>query len=130
MADTLQQRIEAALSRVQNPRRGADVVTADMVRDVATTTGGKVRLTLLLDAQDDATLVRDVRQAVESIDGVTGVRVDVMDPAQYEAARADKRAARRALPMMDAAPARPATLAAPTPGSYPELGKIIAVSSG
>src|SRR5690242_8054072 len=82
MADTLQQRIEAALSRVHNPRRGADVVTADMVRDVATTTGGKVRLTLLLDAQDDATLVRDVRQAVERVDGVTDVRVDVRDPSQ------------------------------------------------
>jgi ATP-binding protein involved in chromosome partitioning len=31
---------------------------------------------------------------------------------------------------MDAAPPRPATPAAPTPVSYPELGKIIAVSSG
>src|SRR3982751_6902044 len=82
MADTLQQRIEAALSRVQNPRRGADVVTADMVRDVATTTEGRVRLTLLLDAQDDATLVRDVRQAVERVEGVTDVRVDVKDPSQ------------------------------------------------
>src|SRR4051812_5091520 len=82
MADTLQQRIAAALARVRNPRRGADVVTADMGRDVATTTDGKVRLTLLLDAQDDATLVRDVRQAVERVEGVTDVRVDVKDPSQ------------------------------------------------
>jgi ATP-binding protein involved in chromosome partitioning len=102
-----------------------------MVQDIASTTDGKVRFTLVLDPEDDATLVRDVRQAVESVEGVTGVRVDVMDPAQYEAARADKRAARRALPMMDAAPpARTATPSAPTPVSYPELGKILAVSSG
>src|SRR5689334_22279933 len=82
MADNLQQRISAALARVHNARRGADVVAADMVRDIATTTDGKVRLTLLLDAQDDATLVRDVRQAVERVDGVTDVRVDVKDPSQ------------------------------------------------
>jgi ATP-binding protein involved in chromosome partitioning len=130
MSESLQQRIAAALARVQNPRVGRSVADAEMVKDIASTTDGKVRFTLVLDADDDATLVRDVRQAVESIDGVTGVRVDVMDPAQYEAARADKRAARRALPMMDAAPARPATPAAPTPVSYPGLGKIIAVSSG
>src|ERR671917_2115015 len=82
MADTIQQRIAAALARVRNPRVGADVVSAEMVRDVATTTSGKVRLTLLLDPRDDATLVRDVRQALEAVEGITDVRVDVRDPAQ------------------------------------------------
>jgi len=141
MTDSLQQRIETALSQIHHPRLGTDVVRAEVVRDIATTTDGKVRLTLVLAAEDDATLVRDVRHAVERVDGVTNVRVDVMDPAQYDAARGDKRAANlaaasgrsapaRALPVMDAAPARPATPAAPQPVNYPELGKIIAVSSG
>ncbi|MBV9878949.1 MAG: Mrp/NBP35 family ATP-binding protein, partial [Gemmatirosa sp.] len=141
MTDNLQQRIAAALSTVQNPRLGADVSRAEMVRDLATTAEGKVRLTLVLDAEDDATLVRVVRHAIERVDGVQDVRIDVMDPAQYDAARADRRAANlasrapngsapRALPVMDAAPARPATPAAPSPVSYPNLGTILAVSSG
>jgi hypothetical protein len=49
---------------VAHPRTRQDVLTADAVRDIATTTGGKVRLTVLLHASDDATLVREVRDAV------------------------------------------------------------------
>jgi ATP-binding protein involved in chromosome partitioning len=142
MAETLQQRIAAALARVRNPRVGADVVSADMVRDVATTTSGKVRLTLLLDSRDDATLVREVRQALEAVEGITDVRVDVRDPAQppprqpapggplgAPPARAGSSGSGRALPVMDAAPAAP-RVPAPTPVAYPNLGRIIAVSSG
>src|SRR5439155_26922142 len=80
MPDTLQERIAGALSRVRNPRTGRDVTSDGMIRDIATTTGGKVRLTLLLGADDPATLVRDVRQALERIEGVTEARVDVKDP--------------------------------------------------
>ena len=146
MADNLQQRISAALERVQNPRRGADVVTADMVRDIATTTEGKVRLTLLLDAQDDATLVRDVRQAVERVEGVTDVRVDVKDPSQAAWPPAPPVAGQggapaaaptprppgqgRALPTLEAPRAAPPRTPAPTPIAYPQLGRILAVSSG
>jgi ATP-binding protein involved in chromosome partitioning len=144
MADTLQQRIAAALARVQNPRLGADVVAADMVRDVATTTSGKVRLTLLLDAQDDATLVRDVRQALEVVDGITDVRIDVKDPAQAVAPSSSTQRAPatrpapppsapgqgRALPVMNAEPQAAPRVPAPTPIAYPQLGQIVAVSSG
>lgn len=140
MTESLQQRIAGALARVRNPRLGADVLTAEQVHDVATTTDGKVRLTLVLDPADDATLVRDVRQAIEGVTGVADVRVDVADPQQYEAARAKVRAEQkaaapapkaRALPVMDSGPkAAPSVPAAPTPVAYPQLGKIIAVSSG
>jgi ATP-binding protein involved in chromosome partitioning len=136
MSETLQQRIAAALGRVYNARVGADVVSAEMVRDVATTTEGMVRFTLVLSADDDATLVRDARQAVESITGVTDVRVDVKDPSQVAPSRAPAAAppsapsARRSLPVMDAAPQPAKAPAAPTPVGYPKLGHIIAVSSG
>jgi ATP-binding protein involved in chromosome partitioning len=125
MTPTLHQRIADALSKLRNPRTGHDVVTDDMVRDVATTTGGKVRLTLLLVADDPATLVRDVRMALERVEGVTEVRVDVKDAAQA----APKPAASRSLPVMDERPAAPRPHA-PTPVAYPNLGSIIAVSSG
>ena len=124
---TLQGRIAEALSRVRNPRTGADVLSSDAVRDIATTTDGKVRLTLLLAAGDDPALARSIRQAVESVDGVAQVTVDVRDVA----ADAKRKAASRALPVMDAQrPAQQARVPAPTPVAYPNLGRIIAISSG
>jgi len=135
---TLQERIVGALANVRNPRTGADVMAAEMVRDIATTTDGKVRFALLLGASDDATLVRTVRQAVEAVDGVTDVRIDVRDPAQAEPTPARKTAepaapstggAKRALPVMDSAPTK-APPKVPEPVIYPQLGRIIAISSG
>jgi ATP-binding protein involved in chromosome partitioning len=125
---TLQGRIAEALSQVRNPRTGADVLSSDAVRDIATTTDGKVRLTLLLAAGDDPALARSVRQAVESVDGVSQVTVDVGDAG---AADAKRKAASRALPVMEAQrPAQQQRVPAPTPVAYPNLGRIIAISSG
>ncbi len=135
----LMERITGALAAVRNPRTGADVVAADMVRDIATTVDGKVRLTLLLSADDDATLVRDVRQAVEAL-GIVDVRIDVRDPAQAKPTPARRApntpptmssaapGSGRALPVMDAAPKAPPKV--PEPVAYPNLGRIIAISSG
>ena len=116
------------MSGIVNPRTGADLVSSSQVRDIATTVEGRVRLTLLLSAADDATLARDLRQALETVEGVTDVRVDVKDASEVAVAGAPPRA-RSALPVMDQ-PAAPARVAAPTPVAYPNLGRIIAVSSG
>ncbi len=126
----LQERIATALRRVRNPRTGADVMAAEMVRDIATSVEGRVRLTLFLGASDDATIVREVRQAIESLDGVTDVRVDVRDPTQANAPSPTARPAGRALPVMDNAPPPKAQSKVPDPVQYPNLGRIIAVSSG
>jgi ATP-binding protein involved in chromosome partitioning len=134
---TLQERIATALQGVAHPRLGTDVLTAEAVRDIGTTTDGKVRLTVLLAASDDATLVREVRDTVQAVEGVTDVRVDVKDPAQYRRAAEEAPAPppppkpSRALPVMDAAPQSSARNVAPPPQvAYPRLGRIIAVSSG
>lgn len=148
----LNARIDAALQSVKNPRSGADVLSAEMVRDIATTIDGRVRLTLFLDSADDAALVRDVRQAIEHVDGVREVRVDVkpiaskpgshLPPAGAGASRSGAPlgaaggagsppggGAPRALPVMDDRP-QGGRVPAPQPKPYPHLGKIIAVSSG
>src|SRR5688500_10432575 len=134
MSQTLQERIAAALTGVINPRTGTDVMAAEMIRDIATTTSGKVRLTILLAPSDPATLVRDVRQAIEGVDGVADVRVDVKDASVANSAAAAPppapSPAARTLPVMNAAPAAAPRPSAPTPVSYPHLGRIIAVSSG
>src|SRR3954453_7210140 len=102
MANPLQARVAQALARVQYPRTGTDVVSSQVVRDIATTTSGKVRLTLLLAAGDDPTIARAVREALEHVDGVTDVQVDVGDAAAFEA---NRKAATRTLPVMNQQPA-------------------------
>ena len=133
MSQNLQERITSALAAVQNARTGTDVLSSEMIRDLALTTDGKVRLTFLLSPQDDATLVRQVRQAIEAVAGVTDVRVDVRDASERakQGAVPPPRAPQgRSLPVMDSArPAQPRT-AAPVPVAYPRLGHIVAVSSG
>ncbi len=134
MADSLTQRIAGALSRVTNPRTGAGVLVSDMVRAVATTTAGRVRLTLLVSPGDDPALAREVRRAVERVEGVTEVRVDVRDASEVKASGPPPSG--RALPVIDArttqgqGPASAQMRPAPTPKPYPHLGHVIAVSSG
>jgi len=137
MTANLQERVTDALSRIRNNRVGANVLEAEMVRDIATTIDGKVRLSLFLSADDDATVVREVRQTLQQVPGVTDVRVDVKDalsrtPASPAAASpAPKKAASRALPVMGQEPqSQRAAVPAPTPVAYPHLGNIVAISSG
>jgi ATP-binding protein involved in chromosome partitioning len=144
MAPNLQERVVSALSSIRSPRAGTDVLSASMVRDLATTVDGKVRLTVLLTPQDDASVVRDIRQAVERVDGVTDVRVDVKDASERAGSGAtppprsmsnapagSAPPAGRALPVMDASPRAQAPRGSvPAPVAYPKLGRIIAVSSG
>jgi len=143
------ERITGVLAGLRNPRTGLAVLEAEQVRDVATTVDGKVRLTLLLSPEDDATLVRDVRQALEGLEGVADVRIDVRDPAQSDPTPARRAAtpspaasmasapqaparsgSGRALPVMEAAPAPKAPPRVPDPVAYPNLGRVIAISSG
>jgi len=126
----LPERVNAALATIRNNRLGLNVLEAEMVRDVATTLDGKVRFTLLLAPSDDATIVRDVRQVVKQVEGVTDVRVDVKDGSQGPAPGTTKPKS-RALPVMGQEPAsKKAAVPAPTPVTYPNLGYIVAISSG
>src|SRR3982750_3601311 len=75
MSASFQERVTDALARIRNNRLGTNVLEAEMVRDIATTTDGKVRLSILLAPEDDATVVREVRQALQQVPGVTDVRV-------------------------------------------------------
>jgi ATP-binding protein involved in chromosome partitioning len=127
MADTLQARVADALSHIQNPRTGQDVLSGGTVRDVATTTTGKVRLSLLVAPGDDPAMARAVRDAVSRVPGVADVQVNVIDAQAFEAAR---KTASRSLPVMDSKPAAAPRPSAPTPVSYPNLGRILAISSG
>jgi len=151
MTSNLQERVADALSRIRNNRVGANVLEAEMIRDIATTTDGKVRLSLFLTPDDDATVVREVRQTLQQVPGVTDVRVDVKDASQANkpstrspsvdvppqaplgpsGRNSAKPGASRTLPVMGQEPqSQRAAVPAPTPVAYPHLGNIIAISSG
>jgi ATP-binding protein involved in chromosome partitioning len=128
MPSTLQERVAKTLSQIGNPRTGADVYSTQQVRDIGATTDGRVHLTLLLTKDDDPALAKTVREAVAAVDGVTDVQLNVTPVKIPDAPKPPAKS--RVLPVMDQTPAVPARPSAPTPKHYPNLGKIIAVSSG
>ncbi len=128
MADTLQGRISKALARIENPRTKKDVLSSEKVRDIATTTTGKVRVSLLFEPGDDPQLALTIRQALEKVDGVTEATVNVIEAKSSQTQVPPQSSGRAPLPVMTPpAPPRPS---APKPVALPGLGKIIAISSG
>lgn len=124
MTNPLAAKVAAALSRIQNPRLENDIMSAGMVRDLVVTDDGKVSFTFLLGREDPATLVREARGAVRAIDGVNPqeLRISVVDPGGPAKGSHPP-------PGQTQASAGMAT-PAPEPADFPNLGKIIAVSSG
>jgi len=112
--------VERALSQLTNPRRGSDVLSAGMVKDLAIDAQGGVTFTFLLGRDDPGSLARDVRKAVQAVQGVTAVRVNVTDASAAAGATAH-----------GAPPTAPANVPPPpTPVELPHLGRVLAVSSG
>ncbi len=116
----LDARVSAALTRLINPRLDNDVLSAGMIRDLVVDQG-RVAFTFLLSREDPATLVRDTRKALQAIEGVTEVKIQVVDPGGPPKTT-------------HAAPGAPASAAtgvpAPTPMAIPGLGRVVAISSG
>jgi ATP-binding protein involved in chromosome partitioning len=118
--ESLSARVAAALARIQNPRLENDLLSAGMIRDlVVDDSSGKVSLTFLLSRQDPATLVREARAALRAVEGVTEVKISVLDPSGPVSATHGPPQAQGAAPV------------APTPQmDLPNLGRILAISSG
>ena len=93
-----------------------------MIRDLTVTPAGDVSFTFLLGPNDPATLVRQARSAVQGVEGVRreGVQIAVTNP--------DGPAKVTHGPPTGTVPATPPP--APSPASQPNLGRIIAISSG
>jgi ATP-binding protein involved in chromosome partitioning len=118
--ESLSGRVAAALSRIHNPRLENDLLSAGMIRELVTDdAAGKVSFTVLLSRQDPATLVREARAAVQAIEGVTEVKIAVVDPAGAPAAtHGPPQSAQGSVP------------APPPQMELPNLGRILAISSG
>ncbi len=115
MPSQLEVAVAEALTNVRNPRVDRDVISAGMVHDLVVTPSGRVSFRILLSRDDSAQLVRGIRRAVRDVAGVTDVRIDVEEPkAGGDAPRTPGPAA-----------ARP-----PQAASMPDLGVVLAISSG
>ena len=121
-SDTVQTRVERALSELKNPRSGNDVLSAGMVKDLAVAGDGTVTFTFLLGREDPGSLARAVRKAVQGVDGVTAVRVNVADASSGAEGTAPRQTAPRPGPGGVPPP--------PTPVELPHLGTVLAISSG
>ncbi len=114
-SDTLQARVERALKALKNPRKDADVLSAGMVKDLAVDDNGAVTFTFLLARDDPGSLAREARKVVRAVPGVTAVTVKLADSGGGAGAT---RAAPGAVPPP------------PTPIEQPNLGAVLAISSG
>ena len=119
MAEPLQAQVAAALARIRNPRLDNDLLSAGMVRDLVVDEDGAVSFTFLLAPEDPATLVRQARTALQ---GVPGVRRDAIKIAVTNPAGPAK--------VTHGPPAEAAPAQAPPSPEMPDLGRIIAISSG
>jgi ATP-binding protein involved in chromosome partitioning len=123
LTESLEARVTAALARIQNPRLDNDLLSAGMIRDLIVTDQGRVSFTFLLGSEDPATLVRSARAAVAAVEGVRKdeVKISVSNPAGP---------ARHTHGPPQSAVANPPVTPAPQPMDQPNLGKILAISSG
>jgi ATP-binding protein involved in chromosome partitioning len=126
MSEPLDARVGAALSRILNPRLENDLLSAGMIRDLAVTDEGRVSFTFVLSREDPATLVREARSAIRALEGVSEVKINVVDPSGPARATHGPPTGAPGQPASAAAHAPPA----PAPMEQPNLGKVLAISSG
>src|SRR5690606_1817337 len=115
-------RVRAALEQVRHPATGADVISGGQVQGLDVDDEGKVQFEFVLQTRDPGTLVREARAAVEAVEGVSRVKIDVRLPKEIQAGGARKAGGRL----------RPGSVPAPTPQPHlvEGISHVIAISSG
>ena len=123
MTTDLEARVRAALGQVVNPGTGASVLESQV--EELGFDGGVVSFGFALGPSDPGTLVRETRSAVEAVDGVERVKIDVRLPQSMQAQAQQGGGA----PQRQKAPG---SVPAPTPqaGLLPGVEHFLAVSSG
>jgi ATP-binding protein involved in chromosome partitioning len=123
MAADLAGRVRAALEQVMSPSTGGNVLESGQVEELRID-GGVVSFGFSLAANDPGSLVREARAAVEGVQGVEKVRIDVRLPQNVQAQAQGSHAPQRQK--------APGSVPAPTPqtGVLPGVDHFIAVSSG
>ena len=126
----LRARVLEALAGVRHPETGRDVVESGHVQGLEVGDAGDVRFSFAIQADDPGGLVRDARGAVEALDGIGAVKINVTLPQSAQGPG-------HSGPPTSSVPARgagrgPGIVPAPTPkaGVLGENTRVVAVSSG
>ncbi len=131
----LRNAVLTALSEVVHPHTGENLISGGHVKNLKVGESGDVAFAFSLQPQDPGSLVKEARAAVEAIEGVSGVKVNVQLPQAGGSQPTDPRS--RPAPQGGGQPApggglQPGSVPAPTPkpGLLTEVDHVIAVSSG
>ena len=110
----------AALARIPHPGSGRDLIAGGHVQGLEVDDDGVARFQFLLRPEDPGDLVKQARAAIEGLDGITAVKINVQLP-QMAAAGGGRQGG-----------LKPGSVPAPTPkpGVLSDVGRVIAVSSG
>jgi ATP-binding protein involved in chromosome partitioning len=120
--DALTREVLAALQKI-TVADGGDIVQAGLVQNLVVEEGGGLRFSFTLRPSDPGTLVRAARKAAEGVDGVSEVKVNVQLPQSAPSSAPSGKSSGGLKPGSVPAPT-------PRPGLLPEVGRVVAVSSG
>jgi ATP-binding protein involved in chromosome partitioning len=120
-ADELQRSVTSTLSRIPHPGTGKDLVSGGQVQDLTVDDAGVVRFRFSLRPEDSGDLVKQARAAVEELDGVSEVKINVQLPQMVPPGGSG-----------GGGGLKPGSVPAPTPkpGLLSQVGHVVAVSSG
>jgi len=113
----------AALARIPHPASGRDLIAGGHVQNLEVDDEGGARFQFLLGPEDPGDMVKEARAAVEGLDGVSSVKINVQLP-QMGAGGSGGGGRQGGI--------KPGSVPAPTPkpGILSDVEHVIAVSSG
>lgn len=122
-ADELRRSVMSALSRITHPTSGTDLVTGGQVQNMEVDEDGEVRFGFALRPDDPGELVKQARSAVEALEGVRAVKVNVQLPQMAPSGGKGG---------PGGGGIKPGSVPAPTPkpGILSDVKHVVAVSSG
>ena len=120
-ADELRRSVMATLAGISHPGSGKDLIAGGHVQNLEVDDAGIARFQFLLRPDDPTDLVKEVRTAVEVLDGITEVKLKVDLPQMAPAGGGGRQGG-----------LKPGSVPAPTPkpGILPDVRHVVAVSSG
>ena len=129
----LRGRVLEALAGVLHPVTGRDIVQSGHVTGLEVGETGDVRFSFGIQADDPGGLVREARGAVEALEGIGSVKINVTLPQSGQGDQGPRSAGAPASSVSGRGPGRgPGVVPAPTPksGILGENTRVVAVSSG
>jgi len=122
-SEELRRSVMAALARIKHSDSEHDLIAGGRVQNLEVGDDGQARFQFMLRPEDPGDLVKEARSTVESLEGITSVKINVQLPQMAAGGEAGGGPQGGLKPGSVPAPT-------PAPGLLSQVGHIIAVSSG